>query len=96
MQVIDALEAGDVRLFLCTDGVTVGASVNAELKQGSVLASLCGYGSSANAAVLDLAERLTKLEDFSHYIVVNAMGEGKRRAVRWNGTFWKSHYEPAS
>lgn len=92
MQVIDALEAGSVRMFLCTDGKTIGASIQAEIKQESTLCSICGYGLKANTAIAALFRQLTEVKS-GEYIVVDA-GTEKRRAVKWNGSFWKSQYEP--
>ncbi|GEM_PF-6361293 len=92
-QRLDALDAGDWRAFLCTDGHTMGLSLNAQIKSGSVLKGVCGYGPTLSEAMASLYHNLTDLELTTEYVVVKS-GHADRRAVRWNGGGWKPVYEP--
>lgn len=93
LQAIDALGAGDLRAFLCTDGKTFGLSIKAEVKSDGLLGSCCGYGADFNEALLDLFKQLTELPKGTDYIVLNSGAlfdaAAPRRAVRWNGAGWK-------
>lgn len=84
---LDALDAGSVKVFACTDGKTIGASVDAQIRDGSTMVSTSGYGATIPEAVRELFERLTKLESPLAYLVVRSGPE--RRTVRWNGGGWK-------
>ncbi|MBD3817890.1 MAG: hypothetical protein IE912_03110 [Brevundimonas diminuta] len=91
-QRLDALDAGEWRAFLCTDGKTLGISLRAEIRSGHVLRSTQGYGDTLGEALRSLYNNLTVLDEPSDYVVVNA-GRADRRAVRWNGGGWKPVFE---
>ena len=91
---IDALDAGDLRAFTTTTAdPSIGLSINAEIRDGSVLRSICGYGETFSEALADLWLQLTTQDDPRQYIVLRA-GTSERRAVRWNGNGFKPQHEP--
>ena len=67
-------------------------SQGVEVKQKSVLRSVCGNGDTPESAIQDHWEQAC--EDLCHgeYLVVNA-GNAKRRAVEWNGFMWTDRDE---
>ena len=88
----DALNTGGVRLFICSDG-DVGASCkDSEIRQSSTLASLTGYGSTADVAIENLwgQVKAMKVSD----LVVTRPGKPDRRYYRWNGGAWKEEEAP--
>lgn len=66
-------------------------SQNVEIKNGSVLESLYGNGTSPVDALNKHWEILTNLEP-GQYLVIRAMSEN-RQAVKWNGFMWETVVE---
>lgn len=94
MLAIDTLDAGDLRAFVTQSGEQkIGLSPSIEIRSGSVLRSVCGYGETFTEALGDLWTQITELEDSREYLVIKA-GSKERRALRWNGVGFKPVYEP--
>lgn len=90
---MDALDAGQLKTFVTQTAVpSVGISINVEIRDDGILRSVCGYGGSLSEALTDLWCQLTVLDDPKQYLVIRA-GTSERRAVRWNGSGFKPHYE---
>lgn len=67
-------------------------SQNVEIKDGSMLRSVCGSGSTPQEAIENHWHDVT--DDLGpRYLVVHACGND-RRAVRWNGFMWAEVREP--
>jgi len=65
--------------------------IRVDIKEGGMLKSVCGNGTTPELAVLDHWRILTELQ-LGQYIVVGAMREN-RRVVTWNGYMWKNIIE---
>lgn len=90
VQRLDALDAR-LRIFLCTDGKTIGVSSDAEIKDGGTLGSSQGYGDTVAEALYAHYRVLTELP-VGQYVIVGR-GASRRTAVRWNGGAWKQVHE---
>jgi hypothetical protein len=91
---LDALDAGDVGLFLCSDG-DIGAHISGvSVKGDGVSISLTGYGATAEAALIALWGEIETLPR-SQYLIIRVNGS-ERRAVRWNGHAWKPVHDEAA
>jgi hypothetical protein len=68
-----------------------------EIKDKSVLKSVCGNGEDPETAICDHWQQATELASHE-YIIARTYWEGevaKRRAVRWNGFMWDHVEEKA-
>ena len=68
---------------------------NVEVKEGCMLASHSGSGSTPEKAIEDHWRYLvTHLPD-SNYLVLHGYNRSRRKAVRWNGSMWEDIDEQA-
>jgi hypothetical protein len=82
----DALDAGDVGLFLCTDG-QIGAHIpTVDIRAEYTLKSLTGYAETVEEAITALWDQALGIERDECLLIRH---QGERRAVRWNGAAWK-------
>jgi hypothetical protein len=65
-----------------------------EIKKGGILHGQYGNGVTPEAAILDHWHVLVEQVDLPDYLVVNAYGGDRRRAVFWNGYRWADVAEP--
>lgn len=68
-------------------------SQNVEIKDGSILASVCGRGETPEDAINDHWNNTTTGLPRDRYLVLNAY-RPNRKAVRWNGFMWNEVKEP--
>ena len=91
---LNALSADRCMMTMLQPGVWSLRVPRAELKQGGILGSLSATGASPEAVVEAVWRRAT-VPPKGAYVVLNAMGENKRRAVAWNGYMWADLNEAA-
>lgn len=72
-------------------------SQSIDIKDKSVLKSVCGNGPDPDTAVQDHWNQITKDLESHEYVIARTYWEGnvnKRMAVRWNGFMWDHVEEP--
>jgi hypothetical protein len=62
-------------------------SQRVEIKEKSILRSVCGNGDTPEKAISDHWDQATKNLGPDEYLVIN-VGSDNRRAIRWNGFMW--------
>lgn len=87
----DALDAGDVGLFLTIDGGVGARLACVNIRDEYTVNSLCGYGETPDDAVTELWLRATNLTVTQCILIRNG---SDRRGVTWNGMAWKPAYLP--
>lgn len=63
-------------------------SQNVEVKDGSILSSVCGNGHTPEEAIEDHWKQLVDDLTSRQYLIIN-VGTKDRRAVKWNGFMWQ-------
>ena len=95
-QKLDALSGlADVYLKMRRPGNWYASMSGVEIKQGGMLAGVCGDGKNPEEAVNDLWRECVDELPADRYIVVNAHRDS-RKAFRWSGYMWKEVNEELS
>ncbi len=84
----DALNDGDLRIGLCTDGTVRAALPTAVIRSDQVTKSLTGYGKTADDAIRQLWRAATFEVEPGESVLVG-IGTPDRAEYRWNGGAWK-------